>query len=129
VFGNFADHEFIGLNNNTLHLFDSFHFNGDDINPRFDIDAVSAKVDFGTLQPGDALDVVYQLTAVGTTHGFERGFVAFLGDPFEVDGSSGALTIETGRAAVPEPATWVMMIIAFGCVMGFAGRRRALLPA
>ena len=130
VFENLADVEFIGVTGQTVPLFDSFKFNGDDINPRFGIDAVSTEVDFGTLQPGDVLDVVYQLSAVGTTHGFERGFVAFLGDPFEVDGSSGTLTIETGRAAVPEPATWVMMIIAFGCLIGFAGRRRALgLPA
>ncbi len=111
-------------------MFDSFKFNGDEINPRFDIDAVSMKVDFGTLQPGDVLDVVYQLTAVGTTHGFERGFVAFLGDPFEVDGSSGNFVFETSAVtpSVPEPSTWVLMIVGFGLVAGFAGRRRAWAP-
>jgi hypothetical protein len=127
VFENFADFEFIGVTDQTLPLFDSFKFNGDRINPRFEIDAVSPKVDFGTLQPGDVLDVVYQLTAVGTTHGFERGFVAFLGDPFEVDGSSGSFVFETSAVtpSVPEPSTWVLMIVGFSLVAGFAGRRRA----
>ena len=127
VFSNFAVVDFIGLNSKTEHLFDSFKFNGDEINPRFNINAVSTEVEFGTLQPGDVLDFVYQLTAEGTTHGFERGFVAFLGDPFEVDGSSGAFVVTTGpaAAAVPEPATWVLMILGFGAVAGMAGRRRA----
>jgi len=128
-FENFADVEFIGVNDKTLPLFDSFKDNGDDFNPRFDIDAVSTRVDFGALQPGDTLDVVYQLTAVGTTGGGEEGFVAFLGDPFEVSGGADAfvVTAEPTAAAVPEPATWVLMSVAFGAVAGLAGRRR--LPA
>ncbi len=120
VFSNFALVDFIGLNSKTEHLFDSLKFSGDPSNPRFNIDALSTEVEFGTLQPGDVLDFVYQLTAEGTTHGFERGFVAFLGDPFEVDGSSGGFTIGTSTAGIPEPATWVMMIIAFGCLIGVA---------
>jgi hypothetical protein len=67
-FENFADVESIG-GDKTVNLFKSFKDNGDQFNPRFDIDAVSTKVDLGTLEPGDTLDVVYQLTAVGTTHG------------------------------------------------------------
>jgi len=129
-FENFADVEFIGVNAKTLPLFDSFKDNGDQFNPRFDIDAVSTKVDFGTLQPGDTLDVVYQLTAVGTTGGGEEGFVAFLGDPFDVSGTSDAFVVTTGppAATVPEPATWVLMILGFGAVAGLATRRRASAP-
>ena len=129
-FENFADVEFLGVNDKTLPLFDSFKDNGDRFNPRFDIDAVSTRVDFGTLQPGDTLDVVYQLTAVGTTGGGEEGFVAFLGDPFEVSGTSDAFVVTAGpaAAAVPEPATWVLMIVGFGVVAGFAGRRRVWAP-
>jgi hypothetical protein len=126
-FNNFADVQFLGVNDKTLPLFDSFKDNGDDFNPRFDIDAVSTKVDFGTLQPGDTLDVVYQLTAVGTTGGGEEGFVAFLGDPFEVSGTSDAFVVTAGpvAAAVPEPATWALMILGFGLLgSGLAGRRR-----
>ena len=108
-------------------MFNSFKFNGDESTRRFNINAVSTEVEFGTLQPGDVLDFVYQLTAEGTTHGFERGFVAFLGDPFEVDGSSGSFVFETSAVtpSVPEPSTWVLMIVGFGLVAGFAGRRHA----
>jgi PEP-CTERM motif len=129
-FENFADVEFLGVNDKTLPLFDSFKDNGDAFNPRFDIDAVSTKVDFGTLQPGDTLDVVYQLTAVGTTGGGEEGFVAFLGDPFEVSGGADAfvVTAEPAAAAVPEPATWVLMILGIGGFVGFGRRRRAWAP-
>ncbi len=125
-FANFADVQFLGINDKTLPLFDSFKDNGDDSNPRFDIDAVSTRVDFGTLQPGDTLDVVYQLTAVGTTGGGEEGFVAFLGDPFEVSGTSDAFVVSAGpaAAAVPEPATWVLMILGIGGFVGFGRRRR-----
>jgi len=36
----------------------------------------------GLLHTGDTLAYVYTQTAEGTTHGFERGYDAFLGDPF-----------------------------------------------
>ena len=105
-FENFADVEFLGVNDKTLPLFDSFKDNGDDINPRFDIDAVSTKVDFGTLQPGDTLDVVYQLTAVGPRTAARRALSPFLGDPFEVSGSSGNFVRRRGAGggSRPEPA-------------------------
>jgi hypothetical protein len=45
---------------------------------------------------------VYQLTAQGTTHGFEQGYVAFLGDPFGSDVTSSNLVLST--SSVPEPA-------------------------
>ena len=46
---------------------------------------MSTDVKLGTLQPGDTVSYVYQLTAQGTTHGGEQGYVAFLGDPFGLD--------------------------------------------
>src|SRR5262249_4925307 len=57
-------------------------FNGDDFNPRFSLDSFSFDVDLGELRTGDILSYTYTLTAQGTTHGFERGYFAFLGDPF-----------------------------------------------
>jgi hypothetical protein len=115
----------IGVNDKTLPLFKSFHDNGDSTNPRLSIDAVSFDVDTGILEPGDTMDVVYQLTAEGTTHGGEQGFVAFLGDPFDVGGTSANFVFSAApAAAVPEPRTWVLMILGFGAVAGIATGRR-----
>ena len=93
-FANFADVEFLGANNSTVSLFDSFKDNGDRFNPRFSLDSVSTNVKLGTLQPGDTVSYVYKLTAQGTTHGGEQGYVAFLGDPFGLDVTSGNLILE-----------------------------------
>ena len=62
-FANFADVGFLGVNNSTVSLFDSFKDNGDRFNPRFSLDSVSTNVKLGTLQPGDTVSYVYQLTA------------------------------------------------------------------
>src|SRR5262249_49601449 len=75
-FANFADVQFLGINNSTLSLFDSFKDNGDRFNPRFSLDSVFANIKLGELQPGDTVSYTYQLTAVGTTHGAEQGYVA-----------------------------------------------------
>lgn len=122
VLTNFADVEFLGVNNSTVDLFQSFSGNGDASNPRFRLDSVSTDVKLGTLQPGDSVSYAYQLTAQGTTHGGEHGYVAFLGDPFGVDVTSGNLVLST--SPVPEPATWILGIIAsIGLVLAFGGRR------
>jgi hypothetical protein len=52
---------------------------------RWRIDPVSTDVNLGLLHMGDTLAYVYTLTSEGTTHGFERGYDAFLGDPFGVE--------------------------------------------
>lgn len=125
---NFFDDKFLGANKNTAHLFDSFKFNGDDFNPRLTINAVSTDVDLGTLQPGDELFYNYNLKAEGTTNGGEQGFMAFLGDPFGVDVTLGNLVFTATpapTASVPEPATWIMMMLGFGLVAGLAGRHGA----
>jgi hypothetical protein len=123
VFSNFADLRFLGANNSTVSLFDSFKDNGDRFNPRFTLDSVSTDVKLGTLQPGDTVSYVYQLTAQGTTHGGEQGYVAFLGDPFGLEVTSGNLVLST--TSVPEPATWLLSVIGLVCTAAVVGGRRA----
>ena len=122
---NFWDYEFIGLNDRTQHLFDdAFKIKFISItNPRFDMDPVSTDVTLGTLQPGDTVSYVYQLTAEGTTHGGEQGYVAFLGDPFGLDVTHGNLILST--ASVPEPATWILSVIGLLCIVLVKGGHRA----
>ena len=81
-------------------------FNGDDFNPAYFIDPVSFDLDLGTLNTGDTLSYVYTLTAQGTTHGFERGYDAFLGDPFGADVFTDNLVLTGTTGSVPgEPAS------------------------
>jgi hypothetical protein len=120
---NFADVGFLGASNTTVDLFKSFKDNGDPFNPRFTLDPVSTDIKLGTLQPGDTVSYVYQLTAQGTTHGAEQGYVAFLGDPFgqEVDAGNLILT----ASSVPEPAAWILSVIGLVCIVVVLGVRRA----
>jgi hypothetical protein len=125
-FENFADVGFLGANNNTVDLFRSFKDNGDPFNPRFTLDSATANIKLGTLEPGDTVSYVYKLTAEGTTHGAEQGFMAFLGDPFGEDVVAGNLILTTDQApgaGVPEPATWLMLIVGLGTVAGLSRRR------
>jgi len=105
---NFADLETIGTDAN---LFDSLHLDTDfpESRVRWRIDSVSADVDLGLLHTGDTLSYVYTLTAEGTTHGFERGYDAFLGDPFGVDVISDNLSVKVALAAVPESASSIAL--------------------
>jgi hypothetical protein len=66
---------------------------------------------------------VYQLTAQGTTHGAEQGYVAFLGDPFGADVVSGNLVLSV--ASVPEPASWTLGAIGLVCAVLAVGHRRS----
>jgi hypothetical protein len=122
VFENFADVEFLGANNSTVDLFQSFKDNGSDSNPRFSVDSVSTNIKLGTLQPGDTVSYVYQLTAQGTTHGAEQGYVAFLGDPFGLDVTEGNLVLTTTPA--PEPTTCMLSAIALTCLAAQLARRQ-----
>ena len=72
-------------------------------------------VDLGLLHTGDTLAYVYTLTAEGTTHAFERGYDAFLGDPFGADVVTDNLSVTVAlagapAAGVPEPGTWALML-------------------
>jgi len=89
-------------------------FNGDDFNPSYTLDPVALDLDLGVIQAGDTMSWVYTLTAQGTTHGFERGYFAFLGDPFGEDVVAGNLT-ETieDRVAVPEASSSTLMLLGF----------------
>ena len=118
TFLNFADVDFIGTDGP---LFDSFvcNFVG-----ACNINSVSTDVDLGVLHTGDTLAYIYTLTAVGTTHGFERGYDAFLGDPFGVDVVGGNLDVTVSLAdtgAAPEAGTCSLMLLGLAAL---AGRRR-----
>jgi PEP-CTERM motif len=116
-FANVLDHEFLSVNNHIAPLFDTF----DD---GFFLDPVSTDISLGTLQPGDTVSYVYQLTAQGTTHGFEQGYLAFLGDPFGSDVITDNLELHT--SSVPEPTSWMLSAIGLvSLVVLLAVRRRA----
>jgi hypothetical protein len=118
-FGNIIQFDKLGVNPNTVSLFDSYKENG----TRATVDSVSAFVTLADVQPGDSITFVYQLTAQGTTHGGEHGYLAFLGDPFGQDVISGNLVLST--AAVPEPATGMLSVIALVCIAVVLRGRRA----
>ena len=65
---------------------------------------------------------MYTLTAEGTTHGAEQGYLAFHGDPFDFTASGGAF--EVTAAIVPEPATWVLSLA--GVILVAVNRWRAV---
>ena len=76
------------------------------------------------------MSYVYTLTAEGTTHGFERGYFAFLGDPFggEVVSDNLSFTIEPVTAtAAPETGTCLLMLSGLAAVLVWrrADRRTA----
>ena len=114
---------------NPLVFTPTLRFNGDDFNPSFTLEGVSFDLKLHDIQAGDIVSWVYTLTAEGTTHGFERGYYAFLGDPFGGEPVSGNLsetialvdatqpgtgggTPEPGTGAdVPEPGTGALMLL------------------
>jgi hypothetical protein len=85
-------------------------FNGDDFNPSYFLDPVSLDLDLGVIQAGDTMSWVYTLSAQGTTHGFERGYFAFLGDPFGAEAVTGNLTEIVVTSGVPETSTSLLML-------------------
>jgi MYXO-CTERM domain-containing protein len=108
---------------NPLGFTPTLRFNGDDFNPSFTLDPESFDLDLGVIQAGDIMSWVYTLTAQGTTHGFERGYFAFIGDPFGQDVVTGNLR-ETivPSAAAPEASSSALMLSGLAAV--FAWRRR-----
>ena len=93
-------------------------FNGDDFNPSYTLDPVAFDLDLGVIGPGDTMSWVYTLTAEGTTHGFERGYFAFLGDPFGGEPVTGNLIETISPAAdVPEASTSALMLLGFAGIL------------
>ena len=98
---------------NPLQFTPTLRFNGDDFNPSYTLDPVSLDLDLGVIQPGDTMSWVYTLTAEGTTHGFERGYFAFLGDPFGSEAVTGNLTETINSTEVPEASTSLLILLGF----------------
>ena len=99
-------------------------FNGDDFNPSFTLDPVSLDLILGVIQPGDTMSWVYTLTAQGTTHGFERGYFAFLGDPFGGGVTTGNLSetiaVPTAATDAPEANTSALLLLGLaGLLVGY----------
>lgn len=107
TFLNFADVDLLGADKNAP-LFNTLRPN---FVGAFNIDSVSTDVRLGTLHKGDTLAYVYTLTAEGTTHGFERGYDAFLGDPFGVDVVGDNLSATVALADSPEASTFFLMLL------------------
>jgi hypothetical protein len=97
---------------NPLVFTPTLRFNGDDFKPSYTLDPVSLDLDLGVLQAGDTISWVYTLTAQGTTHGFERGYYAFLGDPFGGEVSTGNLSETIGASTdAPEANTSALILL------------------
>lgn len=123
---NLADTEIL-KHPNPLLFTPTLTFNGDDFNPSYTLSPVELDLDLGVIQPGDTMSWVYTLTAKGTTHGFERGYFAFLGDPFGADVVTGNL-VET-ITAVPEASTSALILLGFaGLLIGYRRKAGALRP-
>jgi hypothetical protein len=108
-FLNFADFALIGPAEPPIAVGDGATSAG------FLLDPISTNVDLGLLNTGDILSYVYTLTAEGTTHGFERGYDARIGDPFGVDVVTNNLvvTASLANAAVPEPCGYEFAVLGF----------------
>jgi hypothetical protein len=93
-------------------------FNGDDFNPSYSLSPVSFDLDLGVIQPGDTMSWVYTLTAQGTTHGFERGYFAFVGDPLGAEPTPGNLVETIGApigASTDAPEAGTSALLLLGC--------------
>jgi hypothetical protein len=119
---NLADKEILEQPN-PLVFTPTLRFNGDDFNPSYTLDPVFLDLDLGVMQPGDTMSWVYTLTAQGTTHGFERGYYAFLGDPFGAESTTGNLrqTIVVSSDA-PEANTCALILLGFAGLLMRHGR-------
>ena len=118
TFANFADITFVGSPPSAPHFFD------DPGTPTWVLDAFSKDLVLGTLDPGDTLTYTYQIVVRGRTNGAERGFFAFVGDPFGADvvGANLVATIAPAIAPVPEPPLWALLVAGLG--VGARCRRR-----
>ena len=105
-FLNFADFALIGTAGPPIAEGDGMTSAG------FLLKPFSTNVDLGLLHTGDTLAYVYTLTAEGTTHGFERGYDAFLGDPFGAETVANNLSVTVALAETPEASTCTLLLLA-----------------
>jgi hypothetical protein len=91
----------------------SIHAGGDAYMPSWSLDAASFDITLGHLEPGDTLQYTYDLSASGSTAGAERGYFAFVGDPFDAGITAGNLVSTV--TPVPEPAA--ALLLACGLVV------------
>jgi len=112
---------------NPLVFNPTLRFNGDDLNPSYTLDPVSLDLDLGVIHAGDTMSWVYTLTAEGTTRGFERGYFAFVGDPFGGDVIPGNLKQTIVSSAAPETSTSSLMLLGLAGLLLWRSRKvRAL---
>jgi len=111
VFNNFAVLDPIISGHLPINPFLTLNDNGSSSTPKFTIDSLSFTQLLGTLHTGDILSYVYTLTAEGTTHGAEQGFLAFVGDPFDLAASGGDIHVTAIAASVPEPESWMLTLL------------------
>ena len=122
-FSNFAVVDPFSSGKLPINPFTTLKDNGNESVPKFTIDKLSFTQTLGTLHPGDILSYVYTLTAEGTTHGAEQGYLAFLGDPFDLTASGGGFEVTAIAATVPEPASWMLSML--GVILIAVNRWRA----
>lgn len=104
---------------------------GSNFSPIFTLPAFSADVRLGTLSVGDELTYTYTLQARGTTNAGERGYHAFIGDPFGVETVSGNLRSRItladpgagpgpapGPVQVPVPSTAWLLVAGLALLLG-----------
>ena len=108
---NFAVLDPISSGKLPINPFKTLADNGSASTPKSTIDNLSFVQMLGTLHPGDILSYVYTLTAEGTTHGAEQGFLAFVGDPFDLAATGGGFELTAVTAAVPEPESWALSLV------------------
>jgi hypothetical protein len=73
---------------------------------------------------GDTLAYIYSLTAEGTTHGFERGYDALLGDPFGVDIVTNNLSVSVALADAPEAGTCLLTLLGLAGLIAWRWREQ-----
>ncbi len=85
-------------------------------------------VDIGGQTPVNAPGVLSNFkafSAFGTASGFQSGINTLTFQVYDYGAVSGLRVADLAGTAVPEPATWAMMLVGFGGVASMARRRRS----